>query len=92
MIRNTVEKHEIKKEQKLARQFVMSAIMVVFIIINMGYFAIRGFQTCGLEIPTSYVVQACFIPIILALMVFYFFRLYRKNISELKKRESERNN
>ena len=87
MIRNTVEQYEIKKEQKLARQFVIAAIMVVLIVCNTGYFMIHGYQECGIEIPSPYIVQACFIPVLLAFMVYYFFRLHRKNIAQLREKE-----
>lgn len=83
---------EIKLEQKYARQFVMSIVLIVLLLINVGYYVYRQIELCDFKLSISYKIQLAFIPILFIIMAFYFYRLYNKNMNRLRFEQKEKEN
>ncbi|HON18595.1 MAG TPA: hypothetical protein PK990_05420 [Salinivirgaceae bacterium] len=74
----------IRKEQKFARQFVMAAVFIILVMLSLGSYFFHILERYNETLPTPYLIQASFIPILLGFMTYYFFRFYRFRIKTLK--------
>lgn len=80
MFKNDTLLRTVNKEQKFARQFVIAAILVLIVNANALFFIMSHIE----KLPMAYWIQLAFIPILLALMAFYFFRVHRKNVKRIQ--------
>lgn len=86
MFRNHDVKNEIMREQKYARQFIIALIMILLVTFNIGLYIYVKLDEFNVNLPAAYIVQAIFIPIMLGLMAYFYFRLHRKNIKRIKEK------
>jgi hypothetical protein len=88
MFTNPQMQKEIQREQKFARQFVIAIVMILLVAFNVGLYMFVRMSDCGEMLPLSYKIQTAFIPLMLGLMAFYFFRLHRKNVKQIREKFS----
>lgn len=84
MFVNQEVKSQIAREQKYARQFIIAIVMILLVSFNIGLYMVVRLKEMGMSLPNSYIIQAVFIPAMLALMAIYYFRLHRKNIKRIR--------
>ncbi|MDA3867777.1 MAG: hypothetical protein PF489_13665 [Salinivirgaceae bacterium] len=70
----------LNKEQKFARQFVIAAVLVVAINGNALIFIMQKIDS----LPKAYWIQLGIIPLLLAMMIFYYFRIHKKNMKNIR--------
>ncbi|MFO7865012.1 MAG: hypothetical protein R6U85_13520 [Salinivirgaceae bacterium] len=70
----------LNKEQKFARQFIIAAVLVIAVNGNALIFIMQKIDS----LPNAYWIQLGIIPLLLAMMVFYYFRIHKKNMKNIR--------
>jgi uncharacterized membrane protein len=79
MFKNDKLHRALNKENKFARQFIIAAILLVLVNANVLIFIMSKIDA----LPTAYWVQLGFIPLLIIFMIFYYFRIHKKNIKKI---------
>ncbi len=79
---------QIRLERRFARQFVTAGVLIIVVFVNLSLYVSTLLERMEEAAPMAFLIQLGFIPILLGFMGYYFFRLYRFRITQL--RESEK--
>lgn len=80
MFKNDKLHRALNKEQKFARQFIIAAILVLVVNANVMIYIMQKLE----NLPNAYWIQLAFVPALLILMGFYYFRIHRKNLKRIR--------
>ena len=80
MFKNDKLHRALNKEHKFARQFVIAAILVLVVNANVMIYIMQKID----KLPNAYWIQLAFVPALLILMGFYYFRIHKKNLKRIK--------
>lgn len=79
MFKNDTLHKALNKEQKFARQFIIAAVLLVLVNANVIIFVMSNIGS----LPIAYWIQLAFVPLLLIFMIFYYFRIHKKNIKKI---------